>query len=154
MRFDVRPAEASDGEPIRDVVRAALIEHGLPPDPSHTDADLDDVLSFYVARGGLFDVALDEDGVLVGTVGVLPLENGRCELRKMYLAPRARRHGLGQRLLDRAMTQARLRGFTVMELETAAPLKAAMALYEKNGFVRVERAVSVSRCDRAYERVL
>ena len=148
----IRPAKPADGPAIREVVRTALVEHGLPPDPSGTDADLDDVDAFYVARGGFFAVAVDDDDRVIGTVGVLPIGHGACELRKMYLAKASRGFGFGKRLLDHAIAEARRLGFTKMELETAAPLRKAMKLYEENGFRRVERPISVGRCDRAYER--
>jgi putative acetyltransferase len=145
----VRAASAADGPAIRALIESVLVEHGLLPDPSGIDADLVDVVASYHDRGGVFDVVEDE-GVVVGTMGLLPLGEGTCELRKMYLAPTARGKGVGRTLLERAIAEARRRGFARMELETAAPLKRAMELYERFGFRRFEKAHIASRCDRAY----
>jgi GNAT superfamily N-acetyltransferase len=154
VAFRIRPPTAGDGPALREVVRTTLVEYGLPPDPGGADADLDDVSTFYLARGGIFVVVVDDADAVVGTMGVLPRAHGRCELRKMYLLKEARGHGVGKRLLEHALAEAKRLGFAVMELETVAPLKEAIALYERYGFTRVDRPLEVSRCDRAYERAL
>jgi len=72
------------------------------------------------------------------------------ELRKMYARREARGHGLGQRLLDRALAFARARGSASVELETASVLKEAIALYGKAGFVPRPGKPETRRCDRAF----
>lgn len=146
MRF--RTATDDDAPRVRQIAFAALEEHGLAPDPEGADADLFDLERAY--RGGLFEVLVDDDGVVQGSFGLMPLEGGACELRKMYFAPAARGRGLGRQALARAIDAARRLGFRRVELETAAPLKRAMALYEAAGFRRIDRPHMVSRCDRAY----
>src|SRR4051795_4720371 len=42
MMLRTRNARNSDGERVRQLVFSTLAEHGLEPDPSTTDADLDD----------------------------------------------------------------------------------------------------------------
>src|SRR5262245_49509903 len=101
--FRLRSATNSDAEAIRSVVFTVLGEFGLRPDPEGIDADLADVESSYLRSGGSFDVLLDPSGQVVGTVGVFPLGEGRCELRKMYLAATHRGRGLGKRMLQHAL---------------------------------------------------
>ena len=146
----LHPGRRDDASALRALVSAALVEHGLVPDPTGPDADLDDVEASYVAKGGMFEVLVDAEGVVRGSVGLAPLGDGVCELRKMYLDPAARGQGHGRRLLERAIAEAKRLGFRRIELETAAPLRSAMALYERYGFRRLERPPHVSRCDRAY----
>jgi putative acetyltransferase len=151
--FEVRPATNAEAEAVRGLVFAALREHGLTPDPGATDADLYELESAYVCAGGSFDVLVDRRGVVVGTVGLFPLGAGRCELRKMYLAPALRGRGLGKRLLQHALERARQLGFRRVELETASVLKAAIRLYESFGFrpfVPAHRSAGPGRADRAY----
>ncbi|MBT8493009.1 MAG: GNAT family N-acetyltransferase, partial [Deltaproteobacteria bacterium] len=71
-----------------------------------------------------------------------------CELRKMYLDSAMRGRGLGKRLLEHALSRARELGFRVVELETAAPLESAIALYQRYGFRPLEEAPSTPRCDQ------
>lgn len=148
--YAIRPATASDAEPIRRLVRSVLDEYGLAPDPGGIDRDLDDPVASYAGSGGQIDAVVDESGRLVGCCGVMRHEDGSCELRKMYLAREARGRGLGKRLLDRALAFARGAGFPRIELETASVLDAAIAMYEAAGFRALERRPSACRCDRAY----
>jgi molybdate transport system substrate-binding protein len=152
--YAIRPAVAADVPAIRALVRSVLDEHGLAPDPSGIDRDLEDPLAAYAGSGGMLDAVVAAGGRVVGSCGVIPLPHGSCELRKMYLEPGVRGHGLGKRLLDRAVAFARGRGFERIELETASVLGRAMALYTAAGFEPLARAPAARRCDRAFELAL
>jgi molybdate transport system substrate-binding protein len=143
----LRRARASDLACVRAIVAGVLAEYGLAPDPGGTDSDLADLEKSYFAPGGTFDVAVAADGSIVGCCGVMPLGTNTCELRKMYLVKDARGLGLGGRLLQRALAFAKGRGFRRMELETAAVLKDAIALYTGAGFRPIDRAHLAKRCD-------
>ena len=146
----IRAATNSDADAIREIVFTVLAEYGLDCDPAGTDADLDDIEATYIVGGGMFEVVEANDERIIGTVGLFPLRDGVCELRKMYLAREARGRGLGRRLMDRVLEQARALGFRRIELETAAPLVEAVALYERYGFRPITVSRLSSRCDRAF----
>jgi len=59
---------------------------------------------------------------------------GQAELLTLAVAPQARRRGLGKRLVQRFLYQARLRGAEEAFLEVAAPNLSARALYVHAGF--------------------
>ena len=59
---------------------------------------------------------------------------GEAELLTLAVAPQARRRGLGTRLVQRFVYQARLRGAETAFLEVAADNAAAIALYTRAGF--------------------
>jgi putative acetyltransferase len=145
----IRPATNADAEVVRALVFEVLEEYGLKPDPDGIDADLRDIEARYVAPGGMFDVAEDE-GRIVGSVGLCRKADGVCELRKMYLARSARGQGLGKGLLEHALDRARALGFRRVELETAGVLVEAIRLYTRRGFRPVEPAHLSARCDRAF----
>jgi putative acetyltransferase len=149
-RPKLRPAKNNDCEHIADLVYGVLRDYGLKPDPASTDADIQDIESSYFRRGGTFVVLEVEDGSIIGTYGLYPLEKHTCELRKMYLHKAYRGKGLGKLLLDDALTQARQLGFRRMTLETASVLKEAIALYKSYGFVEYNPEHLSSRCDQAY----
>ena len=146
----LRPATNADCEPVRTLVFKVLSEYGLKPDPGCTDADLDDIEQSYLSRGGIFRVLEDKDGSVVGSYGLYPTEPGVCELRKMYLRRDCRGQGLGQRLLEDALANARQLGFRRVTLETASVLKEAIRLYERCGFRPCRTAHLSCRCDQAY----
>ena len=148
--YSIRRASASDGAAIRKVIDEVRREYGLEPDPSVVDHDLADVDASYLARGGLFEVATGSDGTIAGCCGIFMLDEKTCELRKMYLLKEARGHGIGGRLLQRALAFARHHGYRRVELETASALKEAIALYAGAGFVPIQRAHLGHRCDQAF----
>ena len=146
----IRRAVPSDLAAIRAIVTGILAEYGLAPDPEGTDSDLADLGESYFSPGGTFEVAVAPDGSIAGCCGVMSLGGKTCELRKMYLVKDARGLGLGARQLQRALAFARGRGFRRMELETAAVLKDAIALYSRAGFKPIVRPLKARRCDQAF----
>jgi GNAT superfamily N-acetyltransferase len=57
-----------------------------------------------------------------------------CLLEDLYVAPEARRGGLGRALVAETIARARARGCRRVELDTAEANTAARALYESMGF--------------------
>lgn len=144
----IRPATSDDHDPVRAVVSAVLAEYGITPDPADADLDLVDIDAAYFS-GGTLDVVTDPEGRVVGSCGIVRLDDERCELKKMYLLPVARGRGVGRRLLDRAIAFARGRGFRRIELTTASVLAEAIAMYRRHGFTPIQRDMP-SRCDQAF----
>ena len=73
--------------------------------------------------------------------GVAPLvggDPGTCELRKMYFLPAARGIGAGAAMMARCLQTAREFGFSRCYLETLGGMDAAMRLYERTGFRRLD----------------
>ena len=144
-----RPATNADAEAVRALVFGVLAEYGLAADPATTDRDLSDIEANYEARGGCFDLLVDDKNYLIGCYGLYPLQDGACELRKMYLRGDCRGRGLGKMIMRRVLDQARTLGFRRVELETASVLKEAIALYESFGFRPFQPEHLSSRCDSA-----
>lgn len=145
-----RAATNRDGERVRALVFGVLAEYGLRPAPATTDADLSDIEANYPARGGVFELFEDEQGNLLGTVGLYPVDAATCELRKMYFVAAVRGKGLGRYVLGRTVEQARRLGFKRIVLETASVLEAANHLYTRFGFRPMRHEHPSDRADRAY----
>ncbi|SRR5216683_1241252 len=145
-----RSATNDDRERVEELVFGVLAEFDLQPDPEATDADLRDIEANYLNRGGVFDVIEHEDGKLVGTFGLYPLDENTCELRKMYLIPSARGQGLGKRILREAVERAKERGFKQIALETSSKLVAAIQLYRQFGFQPIQIMHVTPRADQSY----
>lgn len=146
----IREATAADGDAIRTIVKATLAEFGFPVESSGIDADLANVPESYQSLGGVFRVIEDESGSIVGCGGLYPVDEESVELRKMYFRPEIRGQGLGRRLLDDLVGEARRREFHRIELETASNLETAIALYQRAGFVETEGPKHSFRCDRTF----
>ena len=80
-------------------------------------------------------VYLDQQAV--GCVALIPLANGVYELSKMAVSPELRGLGIGRRLLQHAITQAKQIGAKSLFLGSNAKLKNAVHLYESVGFRHV-----------------
>ncbi len=150
MSWNIRPATNQDCNAIQQLVFTVLSEYGLNPDPDGTDSDLNDVEENYQAAGGRFDVLVDQNGIVVGCVGLFLISRSVCELRKMYVSHSIRGQGQGRRLLEHALAQAVKYGFARVELETASVLKEAGNLYERYGFRQCKPRHLAIRCDSAY----
>ena len=150
----IRSATNLDRASIEQLVFTVLRAYGLEPSPESTDADLQDVEQHYLETGGAFDVLVDDSGLIVGTVAVHRTDDSLCELRKMYLHPDFRGNGLGQLMMEHALSRAKELGFERMWLETADSLTEAHGLYQKFGFVPFDAPHQSDRCDFALCRDL
>lgn len=86
----------------------------------------------------VFKCLVEEDKV-IGTVGLKKIDDVTVELKALYLDPDYRGRGLGTRLIDQAIDDARKLGCKAIVLDSMSIYKDALKLYEKTGFVRTER---------------
>jgi putative acetyltransferase len=77
------------------------------------------------------------DAEAVRCVALIPMSNGVYELSKMAISPHMRGQGLGRRLLQHAISQARLIGIQSLFLGSSTKLPDAVHLYESVGFRHV-----------------
>jgi DNA-binding MarR family transcriptional regulator/GNAT superfamily N-acetyltransferase len=74
------------------------------------------------------------DGERVGSVFVVRKTDEIAKLRLLILDPKARRLGLGRRLVEECLRFARSAGYSSMTLWTQSILTAARTIYEQAGF--------------------
>jgi len=79
------------------------------------------------------------DGKPIGCGALKFHGDAPAELKRMWVAPRARGLGVGRRLLQELERHARDAGVTIVRLETNHALTEAIALYRRSGYVEVER---------------
>lgn len=112
--------------------RAWLVEHAL---LEHADLEqLDDPERHFLAPGGAIFVALVGETV-VGTAAVVPHGPGEWEIAKVAVDPAMRGRGIGRRLVERCVATARAGGAGRLVLVSSHKLAAAVAMYERMGFV-------------------
>lgn len=101
-----------------------------------------EVMSFpegYVPPEGCVIVAREaQSGELAGLVCVRRLSPGCCEMKRLYVRPGARGHGLGGRLASAAMDDARQLGYGRMRLDTLPEMTEAASLYLSRGFCEID----------------
>lgn len=88
-------------------------------------------------HGGLFVAQVD--GHAAGCCAFRPLANSdhlnACEMKRLFVRPGFRGHGLGRQLVDAVVFGAQQAGYTTMLLDTLSDMEAARALYQEIGFV-------------------
>jgi putative acetyltransferase len=97
---------------------------------------LGDPRGLIVDKGGKVLMVL-ADGVAVGCVALIPMERDVYELSKMAVAPGLRGLGIGRRLIEVAIEEARKLGAVSLFLGSSSKLKNAVHLYESVGFRHV-----------------
>ena len=70
-----------------------------------------------------------------GVVGLRPIADDICEMKRLYVPPARRGQGIGEALVDRVIAEARASGYRAMRLDTVpATMAKAIALYRARGF--------------------
>jgi putative acetyltransferase len=150
--FLIRDWQPADRAIAFELIGQVLAEYGLVQEPTGADRDVWEVEQFY-AQGAFW--IIERAGTIVGTGAFYPIKRGdnAVEIRKMYLLPAARGHGLGRFLLGQLEQAVREKGFTQIWIETASVLKQAVQLYETSGY-QPASGVETERCDRVYCKTL
>lgn len=108
-----------------------------------------DSMRFARVRAEQFDVwvARDQEGTILGSVttrrvGGRALHEdtgvGELDLRLLGVSPRARRQGIGAKIMREVTRYAQQEGFDAVVLKTAPHMAGAHRLYETLGFDRAE----------------
>lgn len=156
----IRPITPADDAAVARIIRTVMPEFGASGCGfAMNDPEVDWMSKAYGAPRHAYFV-LERDGQVLGGGGIAPLEGGdadTCELRKMYFLPEARGLGAGAAMMAFCLDAAREAGFRRCYLETLTGMDAAMRLYERSGFCRIDGAMGATGhggCNTFYLRAL
>jgi GNAT superfamily N-acetyltransferase len=128
---DAGPADAQGLRALFREYAASLGEQGCFPDFEEELAAL---------PGGYEALLVSRvHGVLVGCIALKRLEEGVCEMKRLYVRPSERGAGTGRALVKASIERARELGHRVMRLDTLPSMDTARSLYTSFGFRPIER---------------
>jgi putative acetyltransferase len=136
-----KPVPSADISPFTDrevdAVRLLLVEYAASLSVDLTFQSFDDELAalpgrYAPPRGALLIARVD--GEPIGCVGLRPLDEETCELKRLFVRLVHRGDGTGLRLLEEAVAEARRLGYLRLRLDTIPGMERAQALYERFGF--------------------
>lgn len=139
--IEIRPYRDADSEPV--CVLFADVNRLLAPAElkgtfeayiaRSIEEEIGRISDYYRERDGSFWVAVDGADI-VGMFGLERSGASDMELRRMYVAPAARRRGIGRLMLEFAENHVRSRGIHRLKLSTSELQPDALALYRNAGY--------------------
>jgi putative acetyltransferase len=145
--YQLRPILGEDDAAMAAIIRTVMPEFGaIGCGFAIADPEVDWMSRAYAEPRHAYFV-VESGGRVLGGAGMAPLIGGdadTCELRKMYFLPEARGIGAGTAMMQRCLEAARDAGFKRCYLETLGGMDAAMRLYERSGFQRIDASMGAT----------
>lgn len=140
----IRLITEKDDQAIADIIRKSLEKFHLDiPGTVYFDPQLDHLSSYYTSNSEkrAYFVVVDDIGKVLGGIGIDEFPGfERCaEIQKLYLTEEVQGKGLGKALMETAEEYAVQAGYERLYLETHTNLEAAIHLYEKSGFHKIQK---------------
>jgi putative acetyltransferase len=141
-KFVVRRIKEKDNKAIQKIIETVMTEFSAVGEGfSIMDPEVKSMFEFYSDDKSVFFI-IETNGEIVGGAGVAQLrgdEENVCELKKMYILPKARGKGAGKKLMEECLKAAMNLGYKFCYLETLSNMESANILYEKHGFKRLQK---------------
>jgi GNAT superfamily N-acetyltransferase len=88
----------------------------------------------YAPPRGRLLLARTGDDEIAGCIALRPLDDERCEVKRLFVRLDHHGGGIGRLLIERLVDEARAIGYRTMVLDTLPQMQAAQHLYQAFGF--------------------
>ncbi len=96
---------------------------------------------FYYNNSYNFWYAIDDNGKIVGSVGLKKIDATKGEIKKFFVIKEYRGKGVAQKLMNALFSASKKHGFKTLYLGTVDTLRAAHKFYDKYGFRRIPDSI-------------
>lgn len=128
-----KAVSTADYHQARRLIEAYAVALGVDLEFQNFSHELDALAEEYGAPSGCL-LLTKEDEQLLGCVALRKIDEGICEMKRLYVAPAGRGRGLGRALAYAVIAEARRLGYERMRLDTLPAMREARQLYAALGF--------------------
>lgn len=131
----IRHAEfPADASALLDIWREFVASPTVSLDYQGNEAEFATLPGKYAAPGGCVLLA-DRGSEIDGCIAFRRVDADICEMKRLYVRPRARGRQVGRGLVEHLIAEARIVGYREMRLDVMEEFVAARALYRDFGFL-------------------
>jgi ribosomal protein S18 acetylase RimI-like enzyme len=106
-------------------------------DFQHFDDELKTISNMYGLSEGILIIAYTNNNP-IACAALRKIDEGICEVKRMYVQPDYRGLHIGDTLLDMLIKQAVVLDYKLMRLDTLDHMTPAITLYQKHGFYKID----------------
>ncbi|MFG4003123.1 GNAT family N-acetyltransferase [Flavobacterium aquidurense] len=141
MKPLIIPIENKYADKVIDLVLSIQQKEFNVPITIEDQPDLLNIKNFYYTDGGHFWGAFIKEE-LVGTIALVKFNDSQAAIRKMFVKKeyRGKEFSIAQKLLDTLLDYCTANQIDDLYLGTISILEAALRFYERNHFVRMDKA--------------
>jgi putative acetyltransferase len=135
----VRTFKKEDSKKVRELILDILTKEYPFDKSAYSDSDLYNLAETYKGPRESFFV-IEEDGKIIGTVGVKEDSEDVALLRRLFVETGERGKGYGKVLMAEALKFCKKKGYSTLVCRTTNRMTQAIELCKKKGFRKVEEA--------------
>lgn len=133
----LRSFHKNDSTGAKELILSILTKEYPFDKSAYSDSDLDKISEVYGGERESFFV-IEEDGSVVGTVGVKEDTKDNALLRRLFVDLKRRKRGYGSELIEKAITFCKDKGYKKIYFRCTDRMSDAMRLCMKKGFKETE----------------
>lgn len=123
----------------KEVLKAFETEGGPVLSPEDLARDSIQNLDKLLPPEGRLALARGRSGRLLGCGAMRRIRQDAVEMKHMFVRPEAQGHGLGRRLFEMRLEEAKVMGCRTVYVDTAKGNRVMLSMYEKHGFQYIPR---------------